>query len=120
MYTTRLKRLAVLGLCVMSLCGANALAAEKSQRAGLIETMDYIVKELAVLLQSETDGDGTASRDHRRRQTHALYELGDQANLLASHVGADDRALAPLIHLEQAAGATPDPVRRLAAIATPA
>lgn len=33
--------------------------------------------------------------------------------------GADDRSLAPLIALEQAAGADPDPVRRLAAITTP-
>lgn len=32
---------------------------------------------------------------------------------------ADDRSLAPLIALEQAAGADPDPVRRLAAIASP-
>ncbi|WP_170345815.1 CCA tRNA nucleotidyltransferase [Ruegeria atlantica] len=33
--------------------------------------------------------------------------------------GADDRSLAPLIALERAAGADPDPVRRLAAIAAP-
>ncbi len=33
--------------------------------------------------------------------------------------GADDRALAPLIAIEQAADTPPDPVRRLAAIATP-
>ncbi|WP_108860538.1 CCA tRNA nucleotidyltransferase [Ruegeria sp. Alg231-54] len=33
--------------------------------------------------------------------------------------GADDRALAPLIALEQQAGADPEPVRRLAAIAPP-
>ncbi|NOD33329.1 MULTISPECIES: CCA tRNA nucleotidyltransferase [unclassified Ruegeria] len=33
--------------------------------------------------------------------------------------GANDRSLAPLVALEQAAGADPDPVRRLAAIATP-
>ncbi|NOD93971.1 CCA tRNA nucleotidyltransferase [Ruegeria sp. HKCCD4884] len=33
--------------------------------------------------------------------------------------GANDRSLSPLVALEQAAGADPDPVRRLAAIATP-
>ncbi|WP_170468264.1 CCA tRNA nucleotidyltransferase [Ruegeria arenilitoris] len=33
--------------------------------------------------------------------------------------GADDRALAPLIALEQQAGAEPEPIRRLAAIAPP-
>lgn len=46
----------------------------------------------------------------------AMRSTGVLAQLLP---GADDRALAPLVAIEQAAGAAPDPVRRLAAIATP-
>ncbi|NVO55951.1 CCA tRNA nucleotidyltransferase [Rhodobacteraceae bacterium B1Z28] len=46
----------------------------------------------------------------------AMRSTGVLAQVLPS---ADDRALAPLVAIEQAAGAAPDPVRRLAAIATP-
>ncbi len=46
----------------------------------------------------------------------AMRSTGVMAQVLP---GADDRALAPLVAIEQAAGAAPDPVRRLAAIATP-
>ncbi len=46
----------------------------------------------------------------------AMRSTGVLAQLLP---GADDRALAPLVAIEQAAGAEPDAVRRLAAIATP-
>ena len=46
----------------------------------------------------------------------AMRSAGVLAQLLP---GADDRALAPLIALEQQAGAEPDSVRRLAAIAPP-
>ncbi len=42
------------------------------------------------------------------------------AGVLASVLpGAEDRALAPLVELERQAGAGPDPIRRLAAIASP-
>ncbi len=43
----------------------------------------------------------------------AMRQTGVLARLLP---GADDRALAPLVHLEQAAGVAPDPIRRLAAL----
>lgn len=43
----------------------------------------------------------------------AMRSSGVLAQLLT---GADDRALAPLVHLEEAAGAAPDPLRRLAAL----
>lgn len=46
----------------------------------------------------------------------AMRSTGVLAQLLP---GADDRALAPLVAIERAAGAEPDAVRRLAAIATP-
>ncbi len=46
----------------------------------------------------------------------AMRSAGVLARLLP---GANDRALAPLVAIEQAAGAEPEPVRRLAAIATP-
>ena len=46
----------------------------------------------------------------------AMRSAGVLAQVLS---GADDRALAVLIQLEQDAGAAPDPVRRLAAIAPP-
>ncbi|MCG7520437.1 CCA tRNA nucleotidyltransferase [Ruegeria sp. Ofav3-42] len=46
----------------------------------------------------------------------AMRSVGVLAQLLP---GADDRSLAPLVALEQQAGAEPDAVRRLAAIATP-
>jgi poly(A) polymerase len=43
-----------------------------------------------------------------------------QAGVLTQLVpGADDRALAPLVALEEQAGAAPEPIRRLAAIAMP-
>ena len=46
----------------------------------------------------------------------AMRSTGVLARLLP---GANDRALAPLVAIEQVAGAEPEPVRRLAAIATP-
>lgn len=46
----------------------------------------------------------------------AMRSTGVLAHLLP---GSDDRALGPLIAIEQAAKTLPDPVRRLAAIATP-
>ncbi|WP_377191913.1 CCA tRNA nucleotidyltransferase [Ruegeria meonggei] len=46
----------------------------------------------------------------------AMRQAGVLAQLLP---GADDRALAPLIALEHQAGADPEPIRRLAAIAAP-
>ncbi|WP_170382272.1 CCA tRNA nucleotidyltransferase [Ruegeria atlantica] len=45
----------------------------------------------------------------------AMRQTGVLARLLP---GAEDRALAPLIALEEQAGAEPEPIRRLAAIAT--
>ncbi|MBO9412188.1 MULTISPECIES: CCA tRNA nucleotidyltransferase [unclassified Ruegeria] len=43
-----------------------------------------------------------------------------QAGVLAQVLpGAEDRALAPLVALEEQAGTAPDPIRRLASIATP-
>ncbi|WP_298935902.1 CCA tRNA nucleotidyltransferase [uncultured Ruegeria sp.] len=45
----------------------------------------------------------------------AMRSTGVLAQLLP---GADDRALGPLIHLEQASSTEPDPVRRLAAMVT--
>ncbi|WP_170334255.1 CCA tRNA nucleotidyltransferase [Ruegeria arenilitoris] len=75
--------------------------------------------------------DGLASLSRERVGAELLKLLGApdpapsvaamrQAGVLAQLLpGADDRSLAPLVSLEQQAGAAPEPIRRLAAIATP-
>ena len=75
--------------------------------------------------------DGLASLSRERVGAELLKLLGApdpapsvaamrQAGVLAQLLpGAEDRSLAPLVALEQQAGAAPEPIRRLAAIATP-
>ncbi|MES0862058.1 CCA tRNA nucleotidyltransferase [Ruegeria sp. SCPT10] len=80
-------------------------------------------------IASNLDGLTTLSRERVGAELIKLLGAPDPAPSVAamrsagvlSHLlpGADDRALAPLIAIEQAAGAAPDPVRRLAVIATP-
>ncbi len=86
---------------------ADALAAIASNLDGLTTlSRERVGAELIKLLGAPDPAPSVA----------AMRSAGVLAHLLP---GADDRALAPLIAIEQAAGAEPDPVRRLAAIATP-
>ena len=72
------------------------------------------------------DGIDTLSRERVGAEMLKLLDTADPAPSVAamrstgvlSRVlpGADDTALAPLVHLEQAAGVAPDPIRRLAAL----
>ncbi|WP_171124125.1 MULTISPECIES: CCA tRNA nucleotidyltransferase [unclassified Ruegeria] len=86
---------------------ADALAAIASNLDGLSDlSRERVGAELLKLLGAPDPAPSVA----------AMRSVGVLAQLVP---GADDRALAPLIMLEQQAGAAPDPIRRLAAIATP-
>ncbi|MBK0326056.1 CCA tRNA nucleotidyltransferase [Rhodobacteraceae bacterium F11138] len=77
-------------------------------------------------IAANLDGLGTLSRERVGAEMQKLLAAPDPAPSLAAMrntgvlaqllPGADDRALAPLIHLEGAADAEPDPLRRLAAL----
>lgn len=85
----------------------DALAAIASNLDGLLSlSRERVGAELLKLLGASDPAPSVA----------AMRSTGVLAHLLP---GADDRALAPLIAIEQAAAAEPDPVRRLAAIASP-
>ncbi|CAD0184514.1 CCA-adding enzyme [Ruegeria sp. THAF57] len=86
---------------------ADALAAIASNLDGLSDlSRERVGAELLKLLGAPDPAPSVA----------AMRSVGVLAQLVP---GADDRALAPLIMFEQQAGAAPDPIRRLAAIATP-
>ncbi len=86
---------------------ADALAAIASNLEGLSDlSRERVGAELLKLLGAPDPAPSVA----------AMRSVGVLAQLLP---GADDRALAPLIMLEQQAGTAPEPIRRLAAIATP-
>ncbi len=86
---------------------ADALAAIASNLEGLSDlSRERVGAELLKLLGAPDPAPSVA----------AMRSVGVLAQLLP---GADDRALAPLIMLEQQAGTAPEPTRRLAAIATP-
>ncbi|MEO1107316.1 MAG: CCA tRNA nucleotidyltransferase [Pseudomonadota bacterium] len=86
---------------------ADALAAIAANLDGLSSlSRERVGAELIKLLGAPDPAPSVAAMRSAGVLTHLLPE-------------ADDRALAPLIAIEQAAGAAPDPVRRLAAIATP-
>ncbi len=86
---------------------ADALAAIASNLDGLSDlSRERVGAELLKLLGAPDPASSVA----------AMRSVGVLAQLLP---GADDRALAPLIMLEQQAGTAPEPIRRLAAIATP-
>ncbi len=85
---------------------ADALAAIASNLEGLSDlSRERVGAELLKLLGAPDPAPSVA----------AMRSVGVLAQLLP---GADDRALAPLIMLEQQAGTAPEPIRRLAAIAT--
>ncbi len=85
----------------------DALAAIASNLEGLSDlSRERVGAELLKLLGAPDPAPSVA----------AMRSVGVLAQLLP---GADDRALAPLIMLEQQAGTAPEPIRRLAAIATP-
>ncbi len=84
----------------------DALAAIASNLEGLSDlSRERVGAELLKLLGAPDPAPSVA----------AMRSVGVLAQLLP---GADDRALAPLIMLEQQAGTAPEPIRRLAAIAT--
>ncbi|WP_171123827.1 MULTISPECIES: CCA tRNA nucleotidyltransferase [unclassified Ruegeria] len=86
---------------------ADALAAIASNLDGLSDlSRERVGAELLKLLGAPDPAPSVA----------AMRSVGVLAQLVPD---ADDRALAPLIMFEQQAGAAPDPIRRLAAIATP-
>lgn len=85
----------------------EALAAIAANLDGLSElSRERVGAELIKLLAAPDPAPSVA----------AMRSTGVMAQLLP---GVNDRALAPLIAIENASGAAPDPVRRLAAIATP-
>ncbi|SHJ85501.1 poly(A) polymerase/tRNA nucleotidyltransferase (CCA-adding enzyme) [Shimia gijangensis] len=83
---------------------SEALAAISANSAG-IETLskERLGVEMLKLLAADDPAPAVASM----RQSGALAQVV---------IGADDRALAPLVHLEQAFGASHDPIRRLAVL----
>ncbi len=86
---------------------ADALAAIADNLQGLSQlTRERVGAELLKLLAAPDPAPSVA----------AMRSAGVIAHVLP---GADDRHLAPLVAIEQDAGAAPDPVRRLAAIASP-
>ncbi len=86
---------------------ADALAAIADNLQGLSQlTRERVGAELLKLLAAPDPAPSVA----------AMRSAGVIAHVLP---GADDRHLAPLVATEQDAGAAPDPVRRLAAIASP-
>ncbi len=85
----------------------NALAAIAANLDGLAGlSRERVGAELLKLLAAPDPAPSVAAM----RQAGVLAQLTP---------GAEDRSLAPLVALEQQAGATPEPIRRLAAIATP-
>ncbi|WP_170761050.1 CCA tRNA nucleotidyltransferase [Ruegeria lacuscaerulensis] len=86
---------------------ADALAAIAANLDGLVAlSRERVGAELLKLLGAPDPAPSVAAM----RQTGVLAQLAP---------GAEDRALAPLVALEQQAGAEPEPIRRLSAIATP-
>ena len=85
---------------------ALAAIASQSGRAWQALSRERVGAELLKLLGAPDPAPSVA----------AMRSTGVLARVLPA---LDDRALAPLVATEQAAGAAPDPVRRLAAIATP-
>ncbi|UZD90690.1 CCA tRNA nucleotidyltransferase [Cognatishimia activa] len=83
---------------------SEALAAIATHSSG-IETLskERIGSEMTKLLAAPDPAPAVAAM----RQATVLTEI---------ILGADDKALAPLVHFEQQAGAASDPIRRLAAI----
>lgn len=81
---------------------AEALAAISANCAGL-ETLskERVGSEILKLLAAPDPSPAVA----------AMRQCGVLAQVL---MGADDRALAPLVHFEQEIGVSPDPIRRLA------
>lgn len=77
-------------------------------------------------IAGHTDGLAALSRERVGAEMVKLLGARDPAPALAAMrstgvlqailVGADDRALAPLVHLEEIHGVTPDPMRRLAVL----
>lgn len=82
--------------------------------------------EALAAIAANLDGVDRVSRERIGAELIKLLTAPDPAPAVAAmratgllvHVlpGADDRALAPLIHMEQQAGRAPDPIRRLAAL----
>lgn len=83
---------------------AEALAAISASSAGL-ETLskERVTAEMLKLLSAPDPAPAVAAM----RQNSVLSQV---------IMGADDKALAPLVHFEQEAGAEPDAIRRLAAL----
>ncbi|WP_158964879.1 CCA tRNA nucleotidyltransferase [Chachezhania sediminis] len=87
---------------------------------------DGVDAEALSAIAETLDGLALLSRERVGIEMHRLLEAPDPAPAVASMrscgaltallEGADDRALAPLIHLETEAGAKPDATRRLAAL----
>ena len=77
-------------------------------------------------IAANVDGISTLSKERLGAETLKLLSAADPAPsaaamrqtgaLTAVITGADDRALGPLVHLEQETNTTPDPIRRLAAL----
>ncbi|WP_235871364.1 CCA tRNA nucleotidyltransferase [Shimia sediminis] len=77
-------------------------------------------------IATNIDGINTLSKERLGAEMLKLLAAPDPAPAVAAMrqtgalttviTGADDRALAPLVHLEQEIGANPDPIRRLAAL----
>lgn len=77
-------------------------------------------------IATNIDGIDTLSKERLGAEMLKLLAAPDPAPAVAAMrqtgalttviTGADDRALAPLVHLEQEIGAHPDPIRRLAAL----
>ncbi|WP_170786149.1 CCA tRNA nucleotidyltransferase [Ruegeria lacuscaerulensis] len=85
----------------------DALAAIASNLDGLVAlSRERVGAELLKLLGAPDPAPSVA----------AMRQAGALSQILP---GADDRALAPLIALEEQAGVDPEPIRRLAAIAPP-